>query len=41
MIPKLEIYDIIISKYIKYLRQKKTYRIIAIEYYSIKNIEVN
>ena len=41
MIPKLEIYDIIVSKYIKHLGQKKTYRIIVIEYYGIRNIEVN
>ena len=41
VIRKLEIYNIIISKYIKHLGQKKTYRIIAIEYYGIRNIKVN
>jgi hypothetical protein len=41
VIPKLEIYDVIISKYVKYLGQKKIYYTIAIEYYGIKNIKVN
>ena len=40
-IPKPEIYDIIVSKYVKYLGQKKTYRIIVIEYYGIRNVKVN
>ena len=41
VIPELEIYDIIISKYIKHLGQKKIYRTIITEYYGIKNIKVN
>ena len=41
VIPEPEIYDIIISKYIKHSGQKKTYYIIIIEYYSIKSVEVD
>ena len=41
VIPEPEIYNIIISKYVKYLGQKKTYYIIATEYYSIRNVKVN
>ena len=41
MIPELEIYNIIINKYIKHSGQKKMYHTIATEYYGIKNVEVN
>ena len=41
VIPELKIYNIIVSKYIKHLGQKKKYYIIITEYYSIKNIKVN
>ena len=41
MIPKPEIYNIIVSKYIKHLGQKKTYRIIVIEYYGIRSVKVD
>ena len=42
MVPKLDIYDIIIRKYsnVKHLGQKKTYYIIATKYYSIRSIKV-
>ena len=38
---KLEIYNIIISKYIKHLGQKKIYCTIITEYYGIRNVKVN
>ena len=41
VVPKPEIYNIIISKYIKYFEQKKIYHIIITKYYSIKSIEID